>query len=437
MRQWFPAASLLLMFAAACSQRGTAAIDDAADPAAWIRASGHEVALEAEGYADLEFLRPLLEGKRVVQLGENAHGMREYNLVKARIVRFLHQELGYDVLALESPVYQCYDADLTAATAPAVRTLTDCAYGTWHTREVLPLFEYLRASHGGARPLALAGFDVQPIGRNKADRPDFLARMVAPSDPRYAREVFQLDSTFLAVYARGSRERRAYYRAGDGQRMADRYDSLERFLARHRGAPGHQSPSDARAAAIAQRTAASMAWYIRQQSAPTTREYVERRDEGMAENLAFLLDTLHPNRKVIVWGHNFHLRHDNLSIPPDSAMFPNVAARTMGSWTRERYGDSVYTIGLYAYRGSAADNGGEIYEIAPAEAGSLEALLHQAGARALFIDLSRAPRTRATAWMDGPLTARYNGTTPLAMVLRRQYDGILLVDSVTPRAMLQ
>jgi erythromycin esterase len=109
----------------------------------------------------------------------------------------------------------------------------------------------------------------------------------------------------------------------------------------------------------------------------------------------------------------------------------------MGSWTRERYGDSVYTIGLYAYRGSAADNGGEIYEIAPAEAGSLEALLHQAGARALFIDLSRAPRTRATAWMDGPLTARYNGTTPLAMVLRRQYDGILLVDSVTPRAMLQ
>jgi erythromycin esterase len=437
MRQWFPAASLLLMFAAACSQRGTAAIDDAADPAAWIRANGHEVALEADDFADLEFLRPLLAGKRVVQLGENTHGIREYNLVKARIVRFLHQELGYDVLAWESAVYQCYDADVTAATAAAVRTLTDCAYGTWHTRDLLPLFEYLRGTHHGARPLRLAGIDVQPIGRNKTDRPEFLAGIVAPLDSSYAREVFQLDSTFLAVYTRPSRERRAYYRADSGQRMADRYDRLEAFLGGHRDAAGPQSQSRARAVAIAQRTAASMAWYVRQQSAPTTREYVERRDEGMAENLAFLLDTLYPGRKVIVWGHNFHLRHDNLSIPPDSAMFPSVAARTMGSWTRERYGDSVYTIGLYAYRGSAADNGGEIYEIAPAEAGSLEALLHQAGARALFIDLSRAPRTRATAWMDGPLTARYNGTTPLAMVLRRQYDGILLVDSVTPRAMLQ
>jgi erythromycin esterase len=260
---------------------------------------------------------------------------------------------------------------------------------------------------------------------------------VAPFDASYAGEVFRLDSTFLAVYARSSRDRRAYYRSEDGRRMAERYDRLEETLARHRQAGGRQSAFDARAAAIAQRTAASMAWYIRQQSAPTTRDYVERRDEGMAENLAFLLDTLHPDRKVIVWGHNFHLRHDNIAIPPDTTMFPNVAARTMGSWIRQRFGDRVYTIGLYAYRGSAADNAGESYGIPPAEPGSVEALLHEAGVPALFIDLSRAPRTPGTAWMDERITARYNGTIPLSMVLRDQYDGILLVDSVTPRAMLR
>jgi erythromycin esterase len=180
-----------------------------------------------------------------------------------------------------------------------------------------------------------------------------------------------------------------------------------------------------------------MAWYVRQQSAPTTREYIERRDEGMAENLAFLLDTLYPNRRVIVWGHNYHLRHDNLAIPPDTARFPDVAARTMGSWIHERYGDSVFTVGLYAYQGTAADNSGEIYRIAPAQAGSLEALLHEIGAGALFLDLSRAPRAPETAWMDERITARYNGTTPLSMVLRHQYDAIVFVDSVSPRAMLQ
>ena len=397
----------------------------------------HPIALQAEGFGDLEFLRPLLEGKRVVQLGENAHGIREYNLIKTRIVRFLHQELGYDVLAFESALYQCYDADLTAAEASARSTLTSCAFGVWHTEEVLPLFEYLRTSRGGDRPLRLAGIDVQPIGNNKEGRPGFLAAAVASGDPEYAAEVFALDSLFLDVYATGGRERREYFRSENGQRMAEAYDRLASFLA---DAPPPNRTDLAEhgtnAAGVARQTARSMAWYIRQQAAPTTREYVERRDQGMAENLTFLLDELYTDRKVIVWGHNFHLRHDNLAIPPDTTMFPDVAARTMGSWIRERYGAAVYTIGLYAYQGQAVDNGGEVYAIEPAAPGSLEALLHGVGGDALFVDLSQAPETPETAWMDAPITARYNGTTALSMILRDQYDGILFLEHVTPRVML-
>jgi erythromycin esterase len=397
----------------------------------------HRIDLEARGFEDLEFLRPLLEGKRIVQLGENAHGIREYSVVKARIVRFLHDELGYDVLAFESPLYQCYLADLDADTASGRSTLTSCAYGVWHTEEVLPLFEYLRAARGGDRPLRLAGIDVQPIGNNKEGRPDFLSAAVSLVDPGYAAEVYALDSLFLEVYARGGRERREYFRSEAGQAMAEAYDRLGAFLTD----PPPPSRTDSaahggEAAAVARQTARSMAWYIRQQAAPTTREYVERRDRGMAENLTFLLEELYPDRKVIVWGHNFHLRHDNLAIPPDSAMFPDVAARTMGSWIRERYGDAVYTIGLYANRGRAANNSGEVYTIEPAGPGSLEALLRGTGLDAAFVDLSRAPKGPDTAWMDEPITARYDATTPLSMVLRDQYDGILFLEEVTPREML-
>ena len=406
--------------------------EPARSPGEWLQRNAHAVRLEGDNFSDLEFLRPLLEGKRVVQLGENTHGAREYNRIKSRIVRFLHRELGYDVLAFESPVYQCYDADLTAASAPAIRTLTSCLYGTWHTPDVLSMFEYLRDSRAGERPLTLAGFDVQPIGPNKDDRPEFLSGTVAAFDSAYGERVFRMDSTFLAVYARGSRERRQFFRSADGPAIAAGYDSLEAFIGSRRPASNEK-----RAFGIAQRTAASMAWYIRQQSAPTTLEYVERRDEGMAENLAFLLDTLYPDRKVIVWGHNFHLRHDNLAIPPDTAMFPDVAARTMGTWIRKRYGDAVYTVGLYTNRGTAADNSGEPYEIVPASEGSLEALLGTLGSGAYFVDITRAPRSPATAWMDAPISARYNGTTPLSMNLRDQYSAILFIDSVNPRGSLQ
>jgi erythromycin esterase len=379
----------------------------------------HSIAIEADDFEDLAFLGPLLEGKRIVQLGENAHGIREYNLVKSRIVRFLHQELGFGVLAFESPLYQCYDAELTAGDASAMSTLTSCAIGVWHTKEVLPLFEYLRETRKSDRPLRLAGIDVQPIGRNKAGRPAFLSSLI--DNPAYSAEVFALDSTFLEVYGRGGRERRAFFRSEEGQRMAEAYDHLATILA--------AMPSEA--AGVARQTASSMAWYIRQQSAPTTRDYVERRDRGMAENLMFLIEELYSNEKVIVWGHNFHVRHDNLAIPPDSTMFPDVAARTMGTWIRERYSDEVYTVGLYAYGGRAANNSGDVYEIEPADPGSLEALLHEFGEEALFVELDQAPDNLAE-----PITARYNATTPLSMILRDQYDAIIFVDEVTPRVML-
>lgn len=404
---------------------------------AWLQSHGHPISVDAEGFDDLMFLRPLLEGKRIVQLGENTHGTREYSLVKARIVRFLHQELGYGVLAFESDLYQCYDADLAAAVASPTSTLTSCAFGVWHTEEVLALFDYLRDTQRSARPLRLAGIDVQPIGNNKADRPRFLSSLIAPVDTAYAAEVFALDSTFLDVYARGGRARRAYFRKQDGQRMAVAYEHLASFLADNEAAI-LSSAVDLRGGAVgvARQTARSTTWYIRQQSAPTTRAYVEHRDQGMAENLMFLVDELHRDQKVIVWGHNFHLRHDNLAIPPDSSMFPDLATRTMGTWIHERYGDEVYTVGLYAYRGRAANNSGEVYEIEPATPGSLEALLHRVGGRALFAHLQRATGEPGTAWMDAPITARYNGTTTLSMVMSDQYNAILFIDEVTPRRML-
>ena len=406
--------------------------------AQWVSENAQGLATEAASFDDLEFLRPLLEGKRIVQLGENAHGIREYNLLKTRIVRFLHQELGYDVLAFESSVYQCYDSNLTAPTAPAAITLYRCAFGVWHTEGVLDLFEYLAETQGGDRPIALAGFDVQPIGRNKDDRPEFLASLVASIDAEYAVAVTELDTDFLEVYTGSGRERRAYFRTDEGQQMAADYDRLAAFINENR-TEIIESPDklDRLSVEVGRRTAVSMAWYIRQQSSPNTQGHIERRDEGMAENLISIVEEQYPGRKVIVWGHNFHLRHDNFAIPPHEEMFPDVAARTMGSWLRERFGDQMYTVGLYAFRGQAMNNSGEIFEIEAAEPGSVEALWNGVATEAaVFVDVSRWGQWGRMPWMDQPVTARFDGTRLLSLVLDDQYDAVIVVGDATPRTML-
>ena len=437
-RRWLVAVSLLVLV----PLHGCTTSDDQTlgGEEAWFQQHAHPLVLEAEHFEDLAFLKPLLEGKRIVQLGENSHGVREYNLLKSRIVRFLHQELGYEVLAFESALYQCYDANLTAAEAPAfsmtrTSTLAGCAFGVWHTEGVLPVFEYLRETQDSDHPLRLTGFDVQPVGNNKADRPDFLSRVVAAIDTTYAADVFSLDSLFLAVYAQGGQARRAYFREESGQRMAEGYDHLASFLAENKDAI-EAAATKQEQVLVARQVAASMAAYIRQQAAPTTKAMFEGRDQGMAENLIFLLEKLYPDQKVIVWGHNFHLRHDNLAIPPDTAMYPDVPVRTMGSWIHERYGEAVYTVGLYAYQGQAANNRGNAFDIEPASRESLEGLLHEVGEEVLFIDLSQAGSAREMPWKGAPTTARYNGTNALRMVLRDQYDALLFVDEVSPRVML-
>jgi erythromycin esterase len=109
----------------------------------------------------------------------------------------------------------------------------------------------------------------------------------------------------------------------------------------------------------------------------------------MANNLEFLLRELYPGKKIIVWGHNFHSQHDNAAIPPKPNVFPGVRVRSMGHWVVQRHRKELYTIGIFMQQGRAANNARQVFEIAPAKPGSLEAIFSQAGRKYLFLDLSR------------------------------------------------
>lgn len=386
--------------------------------------------LISNDYSDLEFLSNKLRGVRIVQLGESGHGMGETALLKSRIVRFLHEELDFDVLALESDLYQCADADRDASEVEPRYILFGCAFGVWHTEEVLPLFEYLRASRETDRPLRLAGFDVQPIGTNKDHRPAFFAGLVDRVDPELAGWARAVDSTFLARYAEGSGPRRTYLRTSRDSLLAA-YGRFEEALGRlvdRTTAPS----ADSMAAAIRPRVligrqaVRSIMAYIRQQTAPDDRVYAEERNRGMAENVRFLAEELFPDRRIIVWAHNTHVRHASEAIPVNPDVWPSVPARDMGSWLRDWYGDEVYTIGIYAYRGTAVDNSREVYAVREATPTHLEHRLARAGYRVSLFDLERQ------GWAKREQTLRFNGRHDQRMVPAEQYDALILIVDVRP-----
>lgn len=58
-----------------------------------------------EDFSDLEPLLDAIGSARVVQLGEPSHGAGSAFAAKVRLIKFLHQRMGFDVLAWESGLY--------------------------------------------------------------------------------------------------------------------------------------------------------------------------------------------------------------------------------------------------------------------------------------------------------------------------------------------
>jgi erythromycin esterase len=354
--------------------------------------------LVADDFSDLEFLVPLLKDKRVVQLGESGHGVAEFNWLKSRLVRFLHQRLGYDVLAWESSMAGCDVADGMVGTQPPEAVMRACIFAVWHTDETLPLFEYVEKSRRHGKPLTLAGFDTQDSGLAGAE-----------VDTRLTSAARALDVQLAERVAAAHRELRELPVRKPRPNALAAYQELDQRLAK-----GELPERE-----WLRRAARSRAAFVRQLAAEG-REGTVIRDTGMADNLDALLDGAYPDRKVIVWAHNFHIAKAD----PDGL-------RTMGTWVAQRRGPEVFTIGLFMGRGTAAQNSRELYPVAPPPPDTLEGVLAAAGWRMSFVPLDAAAEN---SWQKQELATRIWGVTRKPLVPARAYDAAIYIDTVTPPA---
>src|SRR5258708_16952597 len=122
-------------------------------------------------FSDLEGLRAALKGARVVMLGEHRHDEGTALLAKARLVRFLHEQMGFNVLAFESGLYDCPKAwEFVVKGEEPRKALSRGVFAIWsESREVQPLFDYIGKEAKGAHPLQLAGVDCQSTGSAAED----------------------------------------------------------------------------------------------------------------------------------------------------------------------------------------------------------------------------------------------------------------------------
>jgi erythromycin esterase len=420
-------------------------------------------------FSDLEPLISAIGSARVVQLGEPSHGAGSAFAAKVRLIKFLHQRMGFDVIAWESNLHA-----LTLAQAGmrggegAVTAAQRGVFAIWSgAAEAKPLFEYVRDSQATTRPLEMAGFDMQITAQNSAERfaAELRAFTHALADPTEATRASTLAEQVIDAYAR------LYARIEARARNTKDWESLPRPAPEvledlERSAGGllaeirKERASFARVHStatialmehsIANLRADGANVFARQRAdrptgaaqTPLRTEEWTRRDTLMAHNLRWLIEEQFRGRKVIVWAHNAHLMNAHFS-----ADWQSVHQRARqggmtpyGAIIAKWLGDAVYTIALTTYEGTDGwATTSKTTAIAPAPVGSIEERLHRLEIPVVFLDLRSARRASGHP-LHSPISMRVSGYgQPTAQNgndtlpdLTRAFDAILYIDRMSP-----
>ncbi|MFN7220341.1 MAG: erythromycin esterase family protein [Burkholderiales bacterium] len=299
--------------------------------------------LFSDDFSDLQFLKTLLKDKRLVMLGENSHGVAEYSWMKARLIRFLHREMGFDVLAFEGSMTGGYYVDKDIADKTAVENLQNAVFRTWWTEEVKDVFDYLKATHEKGRTLTLAGFDIQNSSTlASTSAASLFKKMLAPLESPLLSQVDQSEKALSEAYSSQSAS------VQDMNQVASFYQHVVDALVVNRSRLETMFVKEPSLVPLALQEAKSRIKLAEMQrlKTPDPKRSNDVRDAAMADNLSFLLDKMYPNRKFIVWAHNAHI---GAGYPWWQAGLRDV--KGMGAWIAEKRKSETYSIGLFMGRG--------------------------------------------------------------------------------------
>lgn len=352
-----------------------------------------------EDFSDLQPLKKALKGVRVVMLGEMGHGVGTTFLAKSRLIKFLHREMGFDVLAFEAGFYAVPKAwaqireGEDSVTASRRALFRNGAFA----EEKQELLRYIGRVARSGRPLEITGVDPQlsgslSVGSLPHDLATFLKKIGVSGE----------------ILAEGAPFRTALL----GMSAAMKYQVPPVTFVPEVSALRQEIVGSYATGALPPQTAREARFWIQmlrgvetmarerirqaQKRPPPTLASWETRSVQMGENLLWLLRELYPERKVMVSAASTHTPVSTRQTWDGTQLI------TMGQVVREALGPAVYGISFEPYTGTSGNpnwiSGTWAVDDYRSE---LADLLNRAGFQQAFVDVRRpAP---GGEWLRKPM----------------------------------
>jgi erythromycin esterase len=399
----------------------------------WLKANAHPIrtlSVADRDFRDLEPLRLAIGNARVVMLGEQSHGDGTTFHAKARLIAFLHQEMGFDVLAWESGLYDVHRVwNQVLAGEDVIAASRQGIFGVWTSSEqALPTFDYVASTLRTTMPLELAGFDHQFTGTLARDsvaaHVEAFAKRIGSSvtnDAEWPSALITLKS--VAVIGPLPSKPSA----------ADQLHLLRILGNLHRDATARGN-GDREAlfwtqGLVSIASNAKKLWAA-ESDRPSTDD-ANTRDRQMAENLVWLAREYYPNRKIIVWAASSHVARSVQALRSPSGTMPYASGWTvhMGTEVYRELGSQMYSIGFTAAKGSHGRRGNPEQHIGPLVPGSLEDLFSQTSHTYAFLNFRN--RSPGGEWLNDVSTRAF-GYQDLRGDWANVFDAIIFTRDMVP-----